>query len=56
MAAIYNVSGLGEALTECSIGQTPLGPVISCSLTDQIIVKSNEGRFPWVETKSAPGN
>lgn len=51
-----HVSGLGEALTECSIGQTPLGPVTSCSLTSQIIVKSNEGRFPWVQTKIASGN
>ena len=35
----YNVSGLGEALTERSIGQTPFGPVTSCSLTGQIIIK-----------------
>lgn len=48
---ICDVSGLGEALIEHSIGQTTLGPVTSCSLTSDIIVKSNEGRFPRVQTE-----
>lgn len=37
-------------------GQTLLVPDISCSISGQIIVKSNEGRFPWVQSKMESGN